>query len=132
MYQKVGELRSAQEAMDGALAIRRSLHTRDAGKHLFSKELQQGERTKLEIEQKRRTLRLGLQAKIRKGVLVEAVQGGGGAGESKPGLLSVLKGLKGLSPEPSSEASVGGPSSLRQPLLAADPPGAATGAASSD
>ena len=37
----MGELRSAQEAMDGALAIRRSLHTRDAGKHLFSKELQQ-------------------------------------------------------------------------------------------
>ena len=122
-----GELRSAQEAMDGALAIRRSLHTRDAGKHLFSKELQQGEKTKLEIEQKRRTLRLGLQAKIRKGVQAA----GGGAAESKPGLLSVLKGLKELSPEPSSEASVGGPSSLRQPLLAAEPP-AATGAASSD
>ena len=33
----------------GALAIRRSLHTRDAGKHLFSKELQQGERTKLDL-----------------------------------------------------------------------------------
>ena len=113
--------------MDGALAIRRSLHTRDAGKHLFSKELQQGEKTKLEIEQKRRTLRLGLQAKIRKGVQAA----GGGAAESKPGLLSVLKGLKELSPEPASEASVGGPSSLRQPLLAAEPP-AATGAASSD
>ena len=80
MYQKVGELRSAQEAMDGALAIRRSLHTRDAGKHLFSKELQQGERTKLEIEQKRRTLRLGLQAKIRKGVLVESFRAFGVVG----------------------------------------------------
>ena len=114
--------------MDGALAIRRSLHTRDAGKHLFSKELQQGEKTKLEIEQKRRTPRLGLQAKIRKGVQAA----GGGAGESKPGLLSVLKGLKELSPGPFSEASVGGPSSLRQPLLAAESPGAATGAASSD
>lgn len=126
VYQKVGDLRSAQEAMGGALAIRRSLHTHDAGKHLFSKELQQGERTKVEIEQKRLKLRLGLQAKIRKGVLAEAVQGGGGAGASKPGLLSVLKGLK----EPSSEPSVGGPSSLRQPLLAADPPGG--GAASSN
>ena len=78
VYQKVGDLRSAQEAMGGALAIRRSLHTHDAGKHLFSKELQQGERTKVEIEQKRLKLRLGLQAKIRKGMLAEAVQGGGG------------------------------------------------------
>ena len=126
VYQKVGDLRSAQEAMGGALAIRRSLHTQDAGKHCFNKELQQGEKTKVEIEQKRLKLRLGLQAKIRKGALAEAVQGGGGAGASKPGLLSVLKGLK----EPPSEPSVGGPSSLRQPLLAADPPGG--GATSSD
>jgi len=109
VHQKVGDLRSAQEAMSGALAIRHSLQRHDTGKHLFTKELQQGERTKVEIEQKRLKLRLGLQAKIRKGVLAKVAFGGGGAGASK--------GLK----EPS-EPSVGSPSSLRQPLLAAHPP----------
>ena len=85
-----------------------------------------------------------VQAVISKGALDELVQGTGGLGlgAGGVGLLSVLKskGLlnvlkrehgpqgpgRGSALAESSKPSVGGPSGLRQPLLAARPPDAAT------
>ena len=126
VLQKMGDLRPAEEAFSEAIAIRRSLHARDANKQFFNKELATAEKHHTEVLELRKGSRGKLQALASKGKLHQTIASIKTAGEGSGEILSAVvvhahKSRRGGNDGPAekqpAQASPVGSSDLRQPLL---------------
>ena len=125
VMQKMGDLRPAEEALSEAIAIRRSLHARDANKQFFNKELAAAEKHKEDIQELRKGSRSKLRSLAAKGSLnqtIERKMAGEGSGEIVSAVVMTAQKSCRTSNEDAAEklpaqAPSVGSSDLRQPLL---------------